>query len=272
MIRAVAEYPVGSIWSVLGVEDGRAVVLAGPFAASRGSPEYLVAPLYAGSESGFVWTSEDVRLNPEETSLGVRLYAAVWNARPVLEVDLLFRLGQCQDEATIVVRDAYWASLNERRLGKSPRLGRRIRSTSDTAAQFQARELRKWQQVSGRALQSGASVSASATFVIGEPWSLTVEDVASLARNIEQSEVLLLPLKLAAVGPARVSFTATLYSSSVSAPLTEHANFFAFPPSPSIVGSAVWQGNLAGLRLQISKDGSQELATVAANSELALAA
>src|SRR3989442_345019 len=103
MIKSVPDYNVGSIWSVLGVEDGRAVVLAGPFAASRGSPEYLVAPLYTGSEPGFVWSSEDVLLNAEETSLGVQLYAAVWNARPVLEVDLLFRLGQLQDEVTVAV-------------------------------------------------------------------------------------------------------------------------------------------------------------------------
>jgi len=270
----VSEYPVGSIWSVLGVEDGRAVVLAGPFAASRGSPEYLVAPLYTGSEPGFVWSSEDVLLNPEETSLGIRLYAAVWNARPVLEVDLLFQLGRFQDEATVAVRDVYWASLNERALGKSPRLGRRIRSSSDPAAQFQAAELRKWQQVSGRALQLAASLSASATFVMGERWSLTLEDLASLAHNIERSEIFLLPLDLAAVGPARVSFTTTLYSSYVSSPLlTEHATFFASPPSTSNVGSAVWQGSLAGFTLQISKeDDSQDVEPVAANSELALAA
>jgi hypothetical protein len=267
----VAEYSVGSIWSVLGVEDGRVVVLAGPFAASRGSPEYLVAPLYSGAEPGFAWSSEDVLLNPNETGLGVQLYAAVWNARPVLEVDLLFRLGQLQDDATVAVRDAYWASLNERPLGKSPRLGPPVRSIRDPAAQFQAGELERWQPVSGRALQHSQDLSASATFLMGETWSLTPEDVACLEKNIERSEVLLLPLELSSVGPGTVSFKATLTSLCIGSAVPEQS-LFNFLTARPLVGYQVSEAIVASVKVQTTRDVSEELEAVEANSELALAA
>lgn len=150
MINQVASHPLGSVWSVLGVENGHAAIIAGPFAASRGVPEYLVVPLYTGADGGFVWTSEDVRLDAGETQLDGPRYAAIWNARPVLEADLAFQVSQLTEEAIVAVRDAYWASLNERPLGRSPRLGRPIKSAADPAAQFQTRELKRWQQVSGR--------------------------------------------------------------------------------------------------------------------------
>ncbi|SRR6266516_3880825 len=271
MINTVAEYPIGSIWSVLGIEDGRVVILAGPFAVSRGSPEYLVAPLYSGSESGFVWTSEDVALTTEDTGLGISLYAALWNARPILEGDLVFRLGQLQDEATIAVRDAYWASLNERPLGKSARLGRRIRSSSDPAAIFQADELRRWQELSGRALRCDPGISASAKFMLGDRWSLTVHDVAKLAENIESSEEFLIPLELGAVGPSRASFKATLLSSYVARIVTDRSNLFS-TSVPATTQYPVSKGVFVGLKVQLNDERSRDLESVAANSELALAA
>ena len=152
MIDIVPGHPLGSIWSVLGLEDAAVVILAGPFAAARGVPEYLVAPLYSDRQAGFVWTADDVRLGREETGLPDVRYAAIWNARPALEADLLFRLGQLSEDATVAVRDVYWASLNERPLGKSARLGRRIKSADEPAARFQAQELDRWEPVSGRVM------------------------------------------------------------------------------------------------------------------------
>jgi len=152
MIDIVPGHPLGSIWSVLGLEDAAVVILAGPFAAARGVPEYLVAPLYSDRQAGFVWTADDVRLGREETGLPDVRYTAIWNARPALEADLLFRLGQLSEDATVAVRDVYWASLNERPLGKSARLGRRIKSADEPAARFQAQELDRWEPVSGRVM------------------------------------------------------------------------------------------------------------------------
>src|SRR6266545_7120268 len=110
MITQMPRAPIGSVWSVLGYEDAAVVVLAGPFATNRGAPEYLVAPLYTGREPGFVWSSEDVRLEAQESGFGEPRFAAVWNARPLLYADLGIQLGTLSEEATVAVRDAYWAS------------------------------------------------------------------------------------------------------------------------------------------------------------------
>src|SRR6184192_58465 len=166
---------VGSVWSVLGLEDRIVVILAGPFAADRGTPEYLVSPLYTGQEPGFVWTSEDVRLETSETGLGEARFAAIWNARPLLKADLGLQLGTLTEEATIAVRDVYWASLNERPLGLSPRLGKPIKSAKDAAAQFQARELERWEPLSGRVFAPVSETSATAWYPMSNAWTLTAE-------------------------------------------------------------------------------------------------
>lgn len=154
MIATMPAPRIGSIWSVLGLSDATVVVLAGPFRTTRGNPEYLMAPLYSGTEPAFVWTSEDVRLDTGETGLGTIRYAAIWNARPVLETDLALELGELSEEATVAVRDAYWASLNERPLGPDPRLGKPIRTHKDAAARFQAREMERWETLSGRVFEA----------------------------------------------------------------------------------------------------------------------
>lgn len=156
----MVECAIGSIWTVAGVEDGLVVILAGPFAEARGTPEYLVAPLYSDAEPGFAWTDEDVRLEASETGLyGVR-FAAIWNARPVLREDLVLQLGMVPSEAASVLRDVYWASVNEARLG-GPRLGKRIRSARERVAAFQESELNRWAGLSGRVMSSLHRVSAS---------------------------------------------------------------------------------------------------------------
>lgn len=270
MISSVPDRPLGSVWSVLGIEDGLAVILAGPFAASRGTPEYLVAPLYSGSEPGFVWTSEDVRLKPAETGLKKRVYAAIWNARPILDADLLFPAGQLTEEATVAVRDAYWASLNERDLGKSERLGRPIRSAADPAAEFQTRELKRWQRVSGRALASPPGISASATFVFGDHWALTLEEMAALQDNIAVSEAYVGSIKLESIGPNRASFATSLAVHRGVPRLGEQPSLFPADPAPP--ATRMTHGNVFTVRLQLSSGEHEQLSLVASNSELAAAA
>src|SRR6266705_6308495 len=108
---------VGSVWSVAGIPDGTALVIAGPFGAPEAAREFLIAPLYKGSEPGFSWTNWDVLVRSEESPFDTLRYAAVWNVRPVLEYDLDLQLGDVTSAAVTAVRDVYWASLNEQKLG-----------------------------------------------------------------------------------------------------------------------------------------------------------
>jgi hypothetical protein len=151
---------VGSIWAVEGIQGALAVVLLGPFAAARGVPEYVVAPLYRGDEPEFRWTHEDVRLEAEETGIG-RRYAAIWNARPVLETDLSHQAGILGAEATTALRDVYWASVQERTL-RGERLGPVPSSLEDRskAAEFQRQELRRWRPVSARVMRAAEPTAA----------------------------------------------------------------------------------------------------------------
>jgi hypothetical protein len=143
---------LGSVWSVAGVPGGTALVIAGPFGPPGAVREFLVAPLYTGSEPGFSWTDWDVLIRPEESPFNTPRYAAVWNVRPVLEYDLELQLGDVTSQAASVVRDVYWASLNEQKLGPDPRLGRPLRSWKSREAAFQKAELELWKVVSGRVI------------------------------------------------------------------------------------------------------------------------
>lgn len=144
--------PIGSLWTVAGMGEQLAVILLGPFAPRTG-PEFVVAPLYTGAEPGFRQTDEDVRLEAEETGVGVR-YLAIWNAGPVLERDLVQQVGWLPAATMTAVLDSYWASLNEA-TDRSPRVGKRIRSQREAVAQFQEAELVRWQPVAGRAWAAG---------------------------------------------------------------------------------------------------------------------
>lgn len=143
----------GEVWSVLGVEGGVMVLLAGPFDAAHGQREYLAAPLYTGEEEGFVWTDQDVRIAPDESLSSDEGFIGVWNARPVLEDDLFVLLGELGDDALTAARDVYWATLNEETFDEDERLGRSIRSADDAAARFQNAEMDRWSVVSDRVHQ-----------------------------------------------------------------------------------------------------------------------
>lgn len=258
------EHVVGSVWSVLGLGDAVVVILAGPFAADRGTPEYLVAPLYAGHEPGFVWTAEDVRLESSETGLDEPRFAAIWNARPLLEADLGLQFGTLTEQATIAVRDAYWASLNERPLGVNPRLGRSVGSAKEPAAQFQARELERWEPLSGRVFAPASEASATAWYSIGDAWTLTVEDVEGLSKAIDETEGLLGTTQLEAVGKNKALFTTTVSfwpGTGVQQDL--------FRP---IHAYSVYWGSFATCDIMLDAKGRAELGEVSTPSELSKAA
>lgn len=153
---------VGSVWSVAGVRNGVALVIAGPFGPPEAPREFLIAPLY-GAEPNFVWTNWDVLVRPEEGPFDSPRYAAVWNVRPVLEYDLDHQLGDVTSGAVTAVRDVYWASLNEERLGNDPRLGKPLRWWNGREGRFQRAELERWALVSGRVLTRAERATP-------EPW------------------------------------------------------------------------------------------------------
>lgn len=262
MITKMPAPRIGSIWSVLGLRDATVVVLAGPFRTTRGNPEYLVAPLYTGAEPGFVWTSEDVRLDTGETGLGPTRYAAIWNARPALETDLALELGELSEAATVAVRDAYWASLNERPLGPDPRLGKPIRSHKDPAARFQAREMERWESLSGRVFEPPLQVSANVRIPWGE---CAVFGGVELGEAIQASEALIGPAGLSATGLNRVWLNTNFFIGSTNVLGESVPDLFT-----AVMDSAPYVERAISVRLNPQQ--RAESPEAAANSELALAA
>src|SRR4029078_3535375 len=80
--------PVGSIWTVRGVENGHALVILGPIMREKSGSQFVVVPIYSGQEQGFGWSDQDVRLESEETSYAAPRFLGVWNARAVYEREL----------------------------------------------------------------------------------------------------------------------------------------------------------------------------------------
>jgi hypothetical protein len=139
-----ARPPVGSIWTVRGVENGHALVILGPIMRENSGSQFVVVPLYTGQEPGFGWTDQDVRLDTEETSYAAPRFLGVWNARPVYERDLEQFVMRVPDAhlAIAIAQDVYWAAAQGRRL-KHPRLGSPLMAGSQTT-QFQERERQRW--------------------------------------------------------------------------------------------------------------------------------
>jgi hypothetical protein len=149
--------PVGSIWTVRGVDNGHALVILGPIMREASGTQFVVVPIYSGQELGFGWSDQDVRLESEETSYAAPRFLAVWNARPVYERELDRFVMRVPDAhiAIAIAQDVYWAASQGRRL-KHPRLGSPIREGTETT-QFQERERRRW------AAEHGAIVAREAT-------------------------------------------------------------------------------------------------------------
>jgi hypothetical protein len=136
--------PVGSIWTVRGVENGHALVILGPIMREKTGSQFVVVPVYSGDEPGFGWTDQDVRLDPEETSYAKPRFLGVWNARLVYERELERFVMRVPDAhiAIAIAQDVYWAASQGRRL-KHPRLGSEMREGSE-ATLFQERERKRW--------------------------------------------------------------------------------------------------------------------------------
>ncbi len=265
MITQMPRAPIGSVWSVLGYEDAAVVVLAGPFATNRGAPEYLIAPLYTGREPGFVWTSEDVRLEAEETGLAELRFAATWNARPVLDADLALQLGTLNEEATVAVRDAYWASLNDRPLGKSKRLGRPIRGAEESGATFQRQELQRWEPLSGRAFDAPEPSSAFVTARCGDVWTMTLLGLDALSREMASSESLVGSTRIEGIGERKAWLESALQL-TYPAQSDRPTDLFAAVP-----GMRVWC-EASYVFEKVSEGKRQITVEMAANSALADAA
>ncbi|MDP3911461.1 MAG: hypothetical protein Q8Q14_13835 [Gemmatimonadales bacterium] len=144
-----------------------------------------------------------MRLEAQESGLGEPRFGAVWNARPLLYADFGMQLGTLSEEATVAVRDAYWASLNERPLGESPRLGRAIRSAKDAAAKFQAGELERWEPLSGRVFDTPEDASVSLTVRFADVWTMTLPGIEQLTTEIESSERLVGSVIIDGIGESK---------------------------------------------------------------------
>ena len=120
------------------------LVILGPILREASGAEFVVVPVYTGSEPGFGWSDQDVRLEPEETSYAVPMFLGVWNARPVPERSLERFVMRVPDAhiAIAIAQDVYWAAAQGRRL-KHPRLGAPLKAASKTT-EFQRSELAKW--------------------------------------------------------------------------------------------------------------------------------
>jgi len=253
---------VGTIWSVVGVPDSAVVILAGPFSTPRGRSEHLVAPLYTGGEPGFAWTSEDVRLEERETGLEAPRFAAIWNARPMLEADLGLQLGGLSQDATTAVLDVYWASLNDRPLGRNPRLGKPIRKAADPTARFQAAELERWEPLSGRVFEQPLEVFGSVVV----PWATYATFGVDLATAIEDSESFVGPISIAGKGPTMVWLTGRW---PIGVPGVASARLPDLFVSEMVTSTPYIE---QGVALSVPADADANAPSSAANSELALAA
>lgn len=164
-----AKPPVGSIWTVRGVEGGHGLVILGPILRESLGAEFIVVPVYSGAEPGFGWTDQDVRLEPEETSYAAPMFLGVWNARPVLEKNLERFVMRVPDAhiAIAIAQDVYWAASQHRRL-KHPRLGAEPKPGSKTEA-FQQSEREKWAPASSHRPTSAAHDAGERPDHVGKP-------------------------------------------------------------------------------------------------------
>jgi hypothetical protein len=189
----------GSIWTVPDAgRDALCLVFSGPRGVARGRPEYQIIPLYVPSLL-VEQSAADFALRANETSLGVALYAALWNMRPVLESDLGEERGRVVSEKAIAdLRDASLQLADPSIRVPRGRTGRRA-DTPDLA-RFREGEIAAWQRVSGRALQRLVEVVGSRVFDAETGASFSSEDLEEMARLIEQTERLIGKLEVRASG------------------------------------------------------------------------
>lgn len=116
----------------------------------RGRPEYHIVPLYFPRVIGPP-SARDFLLRGRETNFGVPLYAALWNAPPILQVDLGKQLGRIvSDEAMRDLRDALLMQLDPFITVAWGRLG--IEEPRPIVEDWRSRERMAWLPLTGRAL------------------------------------------------------------------------------------------------------------------------
>ena len=153
--------PIGSIWTVPELGGSHAIVLLGPYTSGQLAPEYIIAPLYTGAESGFGWTDQDVFVDERETSLGGPRYIGVWNARPVRESDLGAMVARLPEEslAVALAQSVFWGT-QDRALRHS-RLGP-LRTPGAAVINFHLGEMLRWRLLTVRASQKQPAPSSKA--------------------------------------------------------------------------------------------------------------
>jgi len=158
----------GSIWTVPSVgTSALGLLISDARGVARGRPEYQVVPLIP-AEIGNPHTEFDFLLAADETSLGRKFYAALWNLRPVLGADLgEFRGRVTSPEAMRDLRDAYLRLVDPSIGVRSGRLGNA--RVTDAVDRFRIATVRTWAHLSGRVLQR-LHAPATEVFEIGGDW------------------------------------------------------------------------------------------------------
>ena len=194
----------GTIWTVpqLGPE---AIVLIASNARglTRGRAEYQGVPLYL-RDLLRAHSADDFKIHPSETSLGVELFAALWNARPILGMDLGNEVGRViSDSAMHDLSDAYLRIADPRIAVRSGRLG--SAKASPRIAAWQATEITRWQPLSGRVLSPSFRTTAFETFVVNGAWNrFSFADIDYLERFVPTADRTSNQFTEIAVGPTTI--------------------------------------------------------------------
>ena len=156
----LSNHPIGSIWTVPELGGAHAIVLLGPYASGHPVPEYIIAPLYTGAESGFGWTDQDVFVDALETSLGGARYVGVWNARPVRATDLGELVAQLPADALAVslAQSVFWGTHDQS--AHHARLGP-MHTPGASVINFHLGEMLRWRMLTVRASRRQAAPSAA---------------------------------------------------------------------------------------------------------------
>jgi hypothetical protein len=237
----------GSIWTVPAAGDrALALILSAPRGVSRGRPEYQVVPLYEPSLLS-TQRDHDFRLAPSETTLGVEYFAALWNARPLLEADLGRHVGQVRSrEAMADLRNAYLRLADPSITVAPGRLGRERHS--DGVEPWREQEIAAWQRLTGRALAPVGISPLRVRCMVDQTWTMfTFEQLTELTPAMRRSDSLANLVNDAAVGANTVFFAIDvalgrreLAPSSVE----QSVAFPYFARSEAIACDANWEGGI----------------------------
>jgi hypothetical protein len=236
----------GTIWSVPEAgEKALCLVISQARGVSRGRPEHQVVPLYLPDLVGRIHSSSDFRITAAETTLGVVLFAALWNLRPLLVADLGTHVGEITTpEVMNDLRDALLRLADPRIDLRPGRLGNAV--LPEAAEKWRTQEVLAWQPLSGRVFEAFHTFSAVGRVRKIEPWILTSADQLQLEHNIERSEDLLGAMRFAAVGAGTVMFCTNATFDVIKSPRSEQENLFS-----GIGVAPPWNGKLSATHVDL---------------------